>query len=139
MARPPSPRLRGDRRTRPDDVHVLPRANAAAQPRSRRRFLYGEHDRFKLNDLAYSCSVSNILSQVVYSVGLVVACLMTFYVTLIYAELGTSMNISLGTGYSFTLASTFVFAKLIEDLKVSAPSFLFALRAHFVSSLLRRC
>ena len=72
-----------------------------------------------------------------YSVGLVVACLMTFYVTLIYAELGTSMNISLGTGYSFTLASTFVFAKLIEDLKVSAPSFLFALRAHFVSSLLR--
>ena len=69
--------------------------------------------------------------------GLVVACLMTFYVTLIYAELGTSMNISLGTGYSFTLASTFVFAKLIEDLKVSAPSFLFALRAHFVSSLLR--
>ena len=74
-----------------------------------------------------------------YSVGLVVACLMTFYVTLIYAELGTSMNISLGTGYSFTLASTFVFAKLIEDLKVSAPSFLFSLRAHFVStrSLLR--
>ena len=77
------------------------------------------------------------MSQVVYSVGLVVACLMTFYVTLIYAELGTSMNISLGTGYSFTLASTFVFAKLIEDLKVSAPSFLFSLRAHFVSSLLR--
>ena len=80
------------------------------------------------------------MSQVVYSVGLVVACLMTFYVTLIYAELGTSMNISLGTGYSFTLASTFVCTKLIEDLKVSAPFSLFLACTHFVSSLLRtRC
>ena len=121
MARPPSPRLRGDRRARPGVVHVQPHADAAAQPRRGRRFIYGDATAsLMMNDLA---SVSNILSQFVYFMGLVVACLMTFYVTLVYAELGTSMNISLGTGYSFTLASAFVCTKLIEDLKVRAPSF----------------